>query len=162
MLVVSRCGRAFSNVKRSTFTVPETRRSLSEGKGMVIWGAAGAVRSRSNHGSLPVKAWLTAVRGSSEPANIDRCIMIRQHYERAGTRTRKIRRTTVGALTERCDEVRGGFWSITKPIGEGAPRTPTRSSSRADLEPPTSSTASDIPAVPAHSAAPSAQPGELF
>jgi hypothetical protein len=139
----------FSNVKRSTFPVPETGRGLIEEKGMVIWGVAGTVKSRS------------AVRGSSEPVNIDRCTMIRQHRERAGAQRQEIRGTTLAAQTERWDEVRGGSRSIVKPMRKGAPRTPTRSSLRADLEPPTPSTTSDIPAVSARSAAPSVQPGEL-
>jgi hypothetical protein len=60
-----RCGHnvevAFSNVRRSTFPDPEPRRGHIGKKVMVIWGVAVTVRSRSNHGALPAKAWLTAV-----------------------------------------------------------------------------------------------------
>lgn len=80
-----RCrSRVLERQERSAFPVPETRPSLVEEKGMVIWGFAGAMRSRSNHGSLPAKAWPTDARGPSQPANIDRCTVIRRHNERAG------------------------------------------------------------------------------
>jgi len=96
-------------------------------------GDLGSCRSREES----FESWIFAsrslanswFRGPSKPANIDRCIMIRRHRKRAGSQTRKIRGTTVEAQTERWDEVRGGFWSIMKPMREGAPRTPTRSSS---------------------------------
>lgn len=64
---------------------------------------------------------LRAVRGPSEPVNTDRANMIRQHCERAGSRTtKKIRGSTVGAQTERWDEVRG--WSLVDhQANEGRP-----------------------------------------